>query len=59
MQEEKFPCNFLIKHCQFASEIVIFELSNLLPIWRFTDQFDLEIPCKKTYFIIQIGNIYF
>ena len=39
---------FLVKHCQFAWEIVDFQSSKALPIWRFLDHFSFEKILRST-----------
>ena len=40
--------DFLVKHCQFAWEIVEFQSLKALPIWRFLDHFSLEKILRST-----------
>ena len=49
---------FLVKHCQFAWEIVEFQSLKALPIWRFLDNFSLEKSCDRLvhWTVINIGS---
>ena len=49
---------FLVKHYQFAWEIVEFQSLKALPIWRFLDHFSLEKSCDRLvhWTAINIGS---
>ena len=48
----------MVKHCQFAWEIVEFQSLKALPIWRFLDNFSLEKSCDRLvhWTVINIGS---
>ena len=48
----------MVKHCQFAWEIVEFQSLKALPIWRFLDHFSLEKSCDRLvhWTVINIGS---